>query len=223
MNELRRMQGGKGSPRIGGRPAYICHIAVTVGLLTWLSAFPAAFPASGSTWTGAAERARLEQGEIPVQVRTSDGDHAGWVEAAVLIEAPVEKVWRTMTDCPNAPAFVPGLKACRIVSAGENWEIIRHDVKWVWFLPRLSYEFRAEYEAQRRIQFERIRGALREMRGDWRLFPLTGGRATVVRYSVYLDPGFFIPQLFVQRILKKDLPAVLEALRTEVESRRSRR
>jgi glutathione reductase (NADPH) len=38
-----------------------------------------------------------------------------------------------------------------------------------------------------------------------------------IQYEVYLDPGFWVPQALVRHSLRKDLPAVLEALRTRVE------
>jgi hypothetical protein len=37
-----------------------------------------------------------------------------------------------------------------------------------------------------------------------------------VRYRVYLDPGFLIPQWLVRNSLKSDIPAVLTALRNKV-------
>ena len=39
---------------------------------------------------------------------------------------------------------------------------------------------------------------------------------TLVRYRVFLDPGFWVPQWLVRTSLKADLPAVLTALRTKV-------
>lgn len=140
------------------------------------------------------------------------------MEAIILIDAPAEKVWPIMTDCEAAPKFVPGLAACQVLHSGQDWEIIQHDVKWTWLLPEVSYVFLEEYEKNKRIDFERIRGGLRDIRGSWRLVPLNDGRQTVLAYGVYLDPGFFVPQWLVRHSLKADLPAVLSALRTQVEN-----
>jgi ribosome-associated toxin RatA of RatAB toxin-antitoxin module len=99
------------------------------------------------------------------------------VEAIILIDAPAEKVWPIMTDCEAAPKFVPGLAACQVLHSGQDWEIIQHDVKWTWLLPEVSYVFLEEYEKNKRIDFERIRGGLRDIRGSWRLVPLNDGKA----------------------------------------------
>ena len=163
-----------------------------------------------------AQLSQLKDGNILVYVQRSEGQQKGMVEALVLIDAPVETIWKMMTDCPGTPTFMPGLKACKVLDSGKNWEIIRHEVKWIWFFPRISYVFRADYKINRRIDFVRIKGDLREMRGGWRLFPLNEASQTIVRYEVYLDPSFFIPQWLVERSLMTDLPDMLDALRTKV-------
>ena len=160
----------------------------------------------------------LKKGEILVQVRQSDRQNKGWVEAMVLIDAPPETLWSIMTDCGEAPAFVPGLKECEVLDSGQNWDIIRHNVKWIWFLPKVSYVFRAEYKKHRRIDFARIRGDLREMKGAWHLNPLDHGVQTLLRYEVYLDPGLVVPKWLVRQSLKKSLPALLAALRRQAEN-----
>jgi coenzyme Q-binding protein COQ10 len=159
---------------------------------------------------------QLKVGEIIVYVQRSKGQQNGMVEALILIDAPAETIWKIMIDCPGAPTFVPGLKTCKILDSGKNWDIIRHEVKWIWFFPKISYVFRADYQINKRIDFVKIKGDLREMKGSWRLFPLDETGQTIVRYEVYLDPSFFIPQWLVERSLMTDLPDMLAALRTKV-------
>ena len=163
---------------------------------------------------------RLKSGEILVSVRQTGDPPRGMVEAIILIEAPAESVWQVMTNCRESPDFVPGLKACQVLDSGKNWEKIRHEVKWIWFFPKITYVFRADYVPYRVIDFIKIDGDLREMKGSWHLTPLNRGDQTIVRYSVYLDPGFFVPQWLVRSSLKSDLPALLSALRTKTLKRR---
>ncbi len=89
---------------------------------------------------------QLEQGDIVVSVNQAEGPARGTVEATILIDAPVDLIWRIMNDCDEIPTFVPGVKECEVLDSGENWEIIRHEVKWIWLFPRLSYVFRAHYQ-----------------------------------------------------------------------------
>jgi ribosome-associated toxin RatA of RatAB toxin-antitoxin module len=164
---------------------------------------------------------KLRDGEVVVAVRHGDGPSKGMVEATILIDAPAEDIWQVMLDCAEIPNFVPSVKHCSVLSSGDGWEIISHDVKWAWLFPRLSYVFRADYLANRRIDFRRIDGDIRDMRGSWRLLPMPEGGQTLVCYSVFLDPGFFVPQWLVRQALKTDLAEVLAALRSRVLAERS--
>jgi len=143
----------------------------------------------------------------------------GWIRAAVRIEAQPEAVWRVMTDCRQASAFVPGLKYCRRIggAADGRWEDIEQEVRYSWLLPSVRYVFRAEYDRPRRIDFHRLSGDLKEEEGEWSLTRTADGRSTDVEYELYLDPGFWIPQVLVTRSLRKDLPAALGGLRERVE------
>ena len=159
---------------------------------------------------------RLTNGEVLVSVQKTGDPPKGRVEAVILIQADSENIWRIMNDCQDIPNFIPGLVSCHILESGPDWDVIQHEVKWIWFFPKISYVFRAEYDPNRRIEFTRIRGDLRAMEGAWRLDPLAQNNQTIVTYSVFLDLGFFVPQWLVRRSLKVNLPEVLTALRQKV-------
>jgi hypothetical protein len=63
-----------------------------------------------------------------------------------------------------------------------------------------------------------VSGDLKEETGEWLLTRTADGTATVVEYQVYVDPGFWIPQVLVTHSLRKDLPAALNGLRDRVQS-----
>jgi hypothetical protein len=129
-----------------------------------------------------------------------------------------------MTDCKQAPLFVPGLKRCsRIAGAADgSWEDFEQVVQYSWFLPTVRYVVRAAYDRPRRIQFRRISGDLKDEEGSWLLTPTPDGSATLVQYEVYVDPGFWVPQVLVTRTLRMDLPAALAGLRDRAQSAGSR-
>ena len=87
-------------------------------------------------------------------------------------------------------------------------------------LPEVTYTFQAQYDRFKKIRFHRLSGDLKEFKGSWRLEPLEEGRKTVVIYSIYIDPGFFIPQGIIHYLLRRDLPALMAALRDEVQAQR---
>jgi uncharacterized protein YndB with AHSA1/START domain len=164
---------------------------------------------------------RLAAGEVVVQSPGAvDPRHPrGWVRAAVRIRASAETVWRVVTDCAQAEAFVPGLRRCRRIDAAPDgsWADIEHEVRYSRLLPSVDYVFRAQYQRPFHIDFRRVSGDVKEEEGAWSLSESAGGSETVVEYEVYLDPGFWIPHFLVMRSLRKDLPTALSNLRERAE------
>jgi hypothetical protein len=162
---------------------------------------------------------RLLAGEVVVRSAVDISEPRGRVCAAVRIKAGPEAIWNVMMDCEHASSFVPGLKHCRRVESSPDgaWEFIEHEVKYSWLLPTIRYVFRADYQRPWRIDFRRVSGDLKDQEGTWLLEATPDGSASIIQYEVYLDPGFWVPQALVRHSLRKDLPAVLEALRTRVE------
>jgi uncharacterized protein YndB with AHSA1/START domain len=163
---------------------------------------------------------RLAIGEVVVETGAAIDPAAprGRVRAAVRIPAPAEAVWSVMTNCSEAPYYVPGLERCRRVDAAPDgrWEDIEHEVRYSRLLPTVRYVFRAQYQRPHRMDFHRISGDLKEEAGTWLLTETPDRAATVVEYDIYLDPGFWIPQFLVRRMLRKDVPEVLSGLRERV-------
>ena len=161
------------------------------------------------------ELVRVAQGEIIVRTLATEGATAGRVLAAVEIPAAAGVVWAVMVDVERAPEFIPGLRRARVLERGASHELIEHTVKYAALLPEFTYRYRADYRRPERIDFQRVSGDLRVLQGAWQLRP-DGDVRTVVVYSVFLDPGFFVPQWLVRQSLRQNLPAVLRALRTRV-------
>jgi ribosome-associated toxin RatA of RatAB toxin-antitoxin module len=170
-----------------------------------------------STWvTDPAIQQRLAAGEVVVATSAIDPAHPrGRVRAAVRIPAAPDAIWKIVTDCREALAFVPGLRHCRLVegAADGSWQDVEHEVRYSWLLPTVRYVFRADYDRPHRINFHRISGDLKEEEGTWLFTPTADGVGTVVEYEVYVDPGFWIPQALVAPTVRRDARTVLTALR----------
>lgn len=175
--------------------------------------------AGAEGWTlSAAELPRLAQGEI-LTFTDVEGEH-GRFRAAVQIAAPVERVFRTMTDCGEALEYVPHLQRCAVLESGPagTWQVIEHEVDYGWLLPRAHYVFRAEYEPHAAVRFSNVRGDFRENDGVWELRSAAGGAGTLVTYEARVVPRRLVPRWLVRSTLRRELPALLEALRARCEA-----
>jgi ribosome-associated toxin RatA of RatAB toxin-antitoxin module len=168
-----------------------------------------------------AQLERLARGEVVVIADIEASRPEVEVAAAVQIAASPQRIFRTMTDCAQALEFVPHLEVCRVLESAPDgsWQIIEHGVDLSWYLPRMDYVFRAEYEPFRRIRFSHVRGDLRENRGTWELHPADEGEtiATILTYRVHVEPRSFMPRWIVRSSLRRDLPRMLRALRERCE------
>jgi ribosome-associated toxin RatA of RatAB toxin-antitoxin module len=179
-----------------------CHPA-RAGTPAWLAA--------------AAAEAQLSAGQIVM--RSELGSHEASAQAAVLVHASVQTVWRLITNCASVAAFVPGLKRCeRLQSAPDgSWAIVEHDIRYSMLMPLIRSVVRSHYQPPYRVDFTGIGGNVKAESGSWVLEPAADGQATTVEYSISIEPGFFIPRSVVRHSLSKELPVMLTGLRDHAE------
>jgi ribosome-associated toxin RatA of RatAB toxin-antitoxin module len=186
-----------------------------LSVCAWLACGGAAAP----EWTLADEDlARLDQREVllPAVSERSGGS----IRAAIEIDAPAERIFRTMTDCARALQFVPHLVGCTVLESAPDgsWQTIRHDVSYGRFLPRTSYVFRADYRPFERVRFSGVRGPWQQSEGVWELQPRGDGAATILIYRAQFTPRTYLLGRIALAGLKRDLPALLQRLRALCEA-----
>jgi hypothetical protein len=181
---------------------------ITIALLLFAaSAAPAADLAQESA----------QHGDIEVAVSLDAAEQSGSASASVRIHARREVVWSLITSCTEALRLVPGLVSCEVMDTAPDgsWQRIRHVMDYSWYLPKLTYEFRASYDEPSRVSIERISGDFRVLRGSWAL--QADGTDTIAHYAVDLAPGFWVPHWIERAALRRDLPKMLRALRARAE------
>ena len=165
----------------------------------------------------AASEWALHDGDIAVEAHADDYGR-GVVRASIDIAAPPAVVFGVLLDCGRAARMSPGVKSCRVVSrAPDGTEIREHTVKWGFFLPTLRSLARVTLEPDREIRFTCIDGDIRACEGSWRLEPLDGGLRTHVTYDLWATAPFAVPAGLVSRMMRRDVPSSLRALRRECE------
>jgi hypothetical protein len=157
-------------------------------------------------------------GDIDVAVTLDSGEQSGSAKATVRMHARREVVWALITSCPEAMNLIPGLIACNVLetAADQSWQRIRHVMNYSWYVPTVTYEFRATYQKPVHVAIERVSGDLRILNGSWDL--QSDGDFTVAHYTVELAPGFWVPQWVVHAALRRDLPTMLRLLRSRAEA-----
>ena len=175
-------------------------------LAGWLStASPAAPPAGTAPPPGAAQ---------------GDDTDVAFVQtsATIRVHARRETVWALLTSCATALELVQGLKECQVLDTAPDgsWQLVKQVIDYSWYVPKLTYIVRDTYDYPERILIQRDSGDLRTLKATWYLE--ADGEFTVLRYSLEITPGFWVPRWLVRIALKHDLPKILRTLRIRAES-----
>jgi uncharacterized membrane protein len=180
--------------------------------------FVLAATAPARAWSPA-QTAQLATGEPVVMLAPAPDGDATQIRAAIDIPAPAKAIWSIMTNCAHAMRFVPGLESCRVLERDPKgrWEIIDHEISWMWFLPRIHSVFRADYDPPKRLRFHRIAGTLKRNEGEWQLTALPTGE-TRVSYDAVLAASIPAPDFMVQNALRRDIATVLRRLKRECQT-----
>jgi uncharacterized protein YndB with AHSA1/START domain len=144
------------------------------------------------------------------------------------IDAPPEVVLRVLTDYTSHPKWVHGLALSRVI--GQTDAAL--DVYQRLHLPLLEdrdFTLHVEWGAdgpRRFIRFHQIalgpaptKGCIRVPlhEGDWALEPVDGGKRTHAIYRFRMELGGSLPMWLARGRAGKDVPALFDAIRNQVQ------
>ncbi len=164
---------------------------------------------------------RLQRGNILVSVKkVIDPAHgkSAQIAAVILINANAEQIWPVLTECDQAPKFIPGLIKCEKLETSHDglWDVRRHTSSVGFGLPKIISEFRAEFNPAHSLKFSRTGGNLKSLEGTWNLEQQTGSGKVLLSYQARLSSNSIFPDSLLRRALKSRIPKVLKALRREI-------
>lgn len=161
---------------------------------------------------------RLDKGEVVVGLENIG--ETKFVTGRVLIDHPPDKVWPIMVNPFEFQQKIsPRMKTVDVLVDKLHKSILKVTME-TFPIPDVTYTVESDYtrtENGARIDFHRIGGTLKDFKGHWIMNPAHHGRKTELIYSMYLDPGFYVPQWIVRFGVRQELPRTLLALRKRVE------
>ncbi|XVF58880.1 hypothetical protein PTKIN_Ptkin07bG0101600 [Pterospermum kingtungense] len=146
------------------------------------------------------------------------------IKAEILVCADIDSVWIALTDYERLADFIPNLVCSGRIPCphpGRLWLEQRG-------LQRALYwhiEARVVLDLQEipnssnghELLFSMVDGDFKKFEGKWSVKSGTRSRTTVLSYEVNVIPRFNFPAIFLERIIRSDLPVNLRALACQAE------
>lgn len=172
----------------------------------------------------ALDMSRLSDKDVALADVGKPGSAGKSFVAATIINAPLQQVCALIQNYEAYPGFMPNTQSTRVSQTGPSFSVIDVTLK----LPmgkikkyRLRMEPKASAEscvvAWKLVPWPGLKQeeTITDTTGSWQLSPAPGQGKTIVRYSVFTDPGPipFGAGWIVDSLSKDSIPQTLEALR----------
>lgn len=133
---------------------------------------------------------------------------------SVVIDAPIEKVFQTITDYDHYAEFLPEVKRVSSSDRAGNRAQVHYEVE---VMKTIHYTLQMEEEPPRRVVWSFVKGDfMRDNRGSWELEPAGEGK-TKATYSIDMTLGPLVPKAIVKALVETSLPKMLEAFKKRAE------
>lgn len=154
-----------------------------------------------------------------LQTRVTRQGRVLQVNATLAADTPATTCFAVLADFDRLEEFVPGLVSSEVVSAPGAPILLRQvgDAKAAFFRVTLDVTLAVRVQPPVRIDFERVGGNLRQMRGSWTV--AGGARHCDIGYRADIEPAFWVPPLIGPRLMRSQVEAQLEGVLQELHRR----
>lgn len=161
---------------------------------------------------------RLSKGEVIVGLKNVG--NTKYVTGTILLDQTPEQVWPVMVNPYEFQGKIsPRMKTVDVMLDKEDQSIMKVTLDLGVFIPNFSYTVDSRYTRRDGlISFKRLGGTLKDFSGTWEMKPADNGSKTELTYSMFVDPGFFVPQWIMREGVKVELPTTLTALRKRLDN-----
>lgn len=161
--------------------------------------------------------ANANDGLLMLNLATLDSE-TSQISAKVVIDAPPNVVWQSLTQYSQMKRVLPGYKKSTVLKSAGNVKTLDIGMKVSPILPAYNYTMRVtENRPQLRLDFNRIAGDFDSMKAHYKLAPTAGGKQTILTYGLTIDPGSNLPGQ--SKVIRSNTEKTLKALEQSIEAK----
>jgi coenzyme Q-binding protein COQ10 len=133
---------------------------------------------------------------------------------SIVINAPMEKIWKVITDYERYPEFLSEVKKTRTANRKGNEVDVHYEAEVV---KTIKYTLHFKEEPPSKLSWSFIEGDyMKNNRGGWTLEDVGNGQVKAT-YNIEVELGSFVPKTLVNGLVDGQLPKVLEAFKKQAE------
>jgi coenzyme Q-binding protein COQ10 len=134
---------------------------------------------------------------------------------SIIIHAPIDKVFSTLTDYDHYLEFLPEVKSVRSSDRNGPDVLVHYELELV---KTLRYTLRMHEEPPGRITWTFKEGeVMRDNHGSWTLVQRAPAE-TEATYQIDITLGPLVPKAIVSALVESSLPKMMEAFKRRAES-----
>ncbi len=133
------------------------------------------------------------------------------VKATGIIRSTPEAVWRTLTDYPAFPEYMPNVLESKVQREEGNTSWVA--IKFSATVKNLNYVLKIVHEHNVRpwkITWTLVEGDLKSIDGHYVLYEIPEG--TRLEYVEMVDPGPFVPGFIQETLTRHSIPNLYRAV-----------
>lgn len=135
-------------------------------------------------------------------------------QVTIDINATPEECFKVITSFKDYPEFIPELERIEVLHQDETSAEVKYYIK---VIKRFTYQLRLKKTPHEKMEWSYVEGDFKDNHGSWQLEPIMNGTKTRITYTVNLDLGFWVPKSISDKLVKYNLPAMLNNFKKRME------
>lgn len=160
----------------------------------------------------------LKKGEL-ILIEEEDGK-LKYIYYAIIIDAPLDKVWQVITDFESYPNFVPGCKICKIIKKHGNDTTVASAVEFKFMVISTTVVYNTKYILKKPelIIFDTEKN---KETGSFKLIPIDEGERVVLfrtKETRDLKKFGWVAKLLISQKPEMEVPLQVSPIRINIKA-----
>ncbi|MQL72755.1 hypothetical protein Taro_005084 [Colocasia esculenta] len=141
------------------------------------------------------------------------------IRGSILVAADADSVWGVLTDYERLADFIPNLVCSRTIPCPHQGRVwleqrgLQRALYWhIEARVLLDLKELPHLANGHELHFSMVDGDFKKFEGKWSVKSGLRSSTTILSYEVNVIPRFNFPAIFIERIIRSDLPVNLQAL-----------